>query len=104
MDAFPLVATAVSKTFGATQALQELNLAIAPGEVHGMVGENGSGKSTLIKVLAGYHMPDRGAEVSVNGMHLKFRSPESAYNLGCRFVHQDLGLLDDLTVLDNVQT
>ncbi len=67
-----------------------------------MVGENGSGKSTFIKVLAGYHMPDPGAEVSVNGMHLKFRSPESAYNLGCRFVHQDLGLLDDLTVLDNV--
>ncbi len=97
-----LSATQVAKTFGGTRALADFDLQIEPGEIHALVGENGSGKSTFIKVLAGYHTPDDGAEVSVGGSALKFGSPDSAYERGCRFVHQDLGLIDDRSVLDNL--
>ena len=50
----------VSKSFGGAHALRDVSLSIAPGEVHGLLGENGSGKSTLIKVLAGFHVPESG--------------------------------------------
>src|SRR5688500_12941818 len=52
---------ALSKTFGAQRALDELDLDIAPGEIHALLGQNGSGKSTFVKLLAGYHKPDAGA-------------------------------------------
>ena len=57
----------LSKTFGGQRALEGASLSIAPGEVHGLLGQNGSGKSTLIKVLAGFHAPDPGGELSIQG-------------------------------------
>jgi ribose transport system ATP-binding protein len=93
----------LSKRFGGVQALDCVSLTIAAGEVHGLLGENGSGKSTLIKVLAGFHAPDSG-ELRINGevvplpLHAgKFRE------LGIAFVHQDLGLIPSLTVLENLR-
>jgi ABC-type lipoprotein export system ATPase subunit len=83
-------------------ALSGLNLDISPSEIHVLLGQNGSGKSTLIKLLSGFHKPDDGAEVHVSGQALVFGSPASARDLGCRFVHQDLGLVDSLPVLDNL--
>jgi len=67
-----------------------------------LVGQNGSGKSTLIKILAGYHAPEAGGDATVSGEPLQFGHPETAYHLGCRFVHQDLALIDDLNVLENL--
>jgi ribose transport system ATP-binding protein len=91
----------LSKSFSGTLALASLDLAIAPGEVHVLVGANGSGKSTLIKVLSGFHSPDDG-EVLIGGQRLPFGSADHSYRLGCRFVHQDLGLVGSMSVLDNL--
>src|SRR4051812_43152562 len=93
MSAPALSASAVAKTFGGNVALKPFDLDIGPGEIHALVGENGSGKSTFIKILAGYHEPDGGAEILVGGTAMKLGSPDSSYEHGCRFVHQDLGLI-----------
>jgi ribose transport system ATP-binding protein len=96
-----LSVTGLSKSFGATAALSGVDISVEPGQVHALLGENGSGKSTLIKILAGYYTPDRG-EASIAGSRLTFGSAEGAYRAGCRVVHQDLGLVDSSSVLDNI--
>lgn len=92
----------LSKSFSGTMALSGLDLDVGPGEVHALVGENGSGKSTFIKILAGYQRPDPGGRVEVAGDDLPFGSPQAAHAMGCRFVHQDLGLILTLPVVDNL--
>jgi ribose transport system ATP-binding protein len=92
---------ALSKTFTGQKALDELTLDVIAGEIHVLVGQNGSGKSTFIKILSGYHLPDPGGKVTIGSEQLRFGAPEDAYRLGCRFVHQDLGLLPSRSVLDN---
>ena len=74
-----------------------------PGEIHGLAGQNGSGKSTIIKLLTGVHAPDPGAEYRVDGnsVRLPVRWPE-AHAAGVSVVHQDLGLLDSLSVAENI--
>jgi ribose transport system ATP-binding protein len=91
----------VTKTFAGDRALDGVSLQIAPGEIHALLGENGSGKSTLIKVLSGYHRPDAG-ELWIGGRQLDFGSPHSGHLLGARFVHQDLGLVEDCSIADNL--
>ncbi|WP_238441512.1 sugar ABC transporter ATP-binding protein [Frankia nepalensis] len=88
--------------FGPTVALDDVALTVERGQVHALLGENGSGKSTLIKILAGYHRPDPGGRVLVAGRALSFGNPVNAASLGCRFVHQDLGLVDTLSVAENL--
>jgi ribose transport system ATP-binding protein len=79
-------------------------MTVAPGEIHGLVGENGSGKSTLVKLLSGYHSPDHGGEVRVDGEHVSLPiRPAELRRRGMSVVHQDLGLLDDFTVVENVR-
>ena len=92
----------VSKTFTRTKALAGVSMTIEPGEVHALLGQNGSGKSTLIKILSGYHAPDPGGGIRVEGNDLPLQSPVQSYRLGCRFVQQDLGLVSTLSVLDNM--
>ncbi len=92
----------LTKTFVGGRALDRVDLEIPAGEVHALLGENGSGKSTLIKVLSGYHAPDPGAHVAIGGTALEFASPHSSYLLGARFVHQDLGLVEDSSITDNL--
>ncbi|MEA2492695.1 MAG: ribose transport system ATP-binding protein [Thermoleophilaceae bacterium] len=93
----------MSKTFPGQRALSDFSLEIKPGEIHGLVGENGSGKSTFIKCLAGYHQPDHGAEVEVNGGPLPTKyAPSQARAFGLTFVHQDLGLIPTLSVAENL--
>ena len=96
-----LAVRGLSKAFGATQALWPFDLDVRAGEIHALLGENGSGKSTFIKSLSGYHKADAG-EVHIDGHRLTLGSAGSAHALGCRFVHQDLGLIATETVLDNL--
>ena len=92
----------LSKSFGGTRALDDVDLSVLPGEVHGLLGENGSGKSTLIKILAGFHDPDSG-ELLVNGSDVGLPlAPGRFRELGMSFVHQDLGLVESLSVLENL--
>ena len=92
----------VSKTFTRTKALSRVSMNIEAGEVHALLGQNGSGKSTLIKILSGYHQPDPGGGIRIQGQDLPFQSPVQSYRLGCRFVQQDLGLVPTLSVIDNM--
>ena len=94
----------LSKTFGATRALIDVDFDVRPGEIHGLVGRNGSGKSTLIKVLSGYHAPDPGAELEISGkpVHLPMSGRQAAAN-GLVFVHQDLGLVPAYSILENIR-
>jgi ribose transport system ATP-binding protein len=92
----------LSKTFVGQVALRDFDLAVAPGEIHALLGENGSGKSTFIKILTGYHRPDPGGTAAIGGRELHFGSPDSSYQLGCRVVHQDLGLVESASVAENL--
>jgi ribose transport system ATP-binding protein len=93
----------LSKHFGGVQALGQVSLEVAPGEVHGLLGANGSGKSTLIKIVAGFHQPEPGGRLWVNGIEAKLPlAPGAFHELGLSFVHQDLGLIPSLTVAENL--
>lgn len=97
-----LAITGLSKRFGATQALDSVDFTVRRGTIHALLGHNGSGKSTLIKTLGGYHSPDAG-EIVANGHSLPARHTAlDAYAAGVRFVHQDLGLIADLSVAENL--
>jgi ribose transport system ATP-binding protein len=102
-DVPPLLAVrGLTKSFGGALALNDVDLTVLPGEVHGLLGENGSGKSTLIKILAGYHAPDAG-ELTVNGADVSLPLPPGESRaLGFEFVHQDLGLVPTLSVTENL--
>ncbi len=97
-----LEARALRKTFAGGLALDGVDLRIAAGEIHALLGENGSGKSTLIKIVSGYHRPDPGSVVELGGERLHFGDPASSARLGARFVHQDLGLVETSSILDNL--
>jgi ABC-type sugar transport system ATPase subunit len=94
--------TGLSKTFGTTQVLRDVDLEIRAGEIHAFVGANGSGKSTTIKVLAGYHGADPGAEAELDGTPLDLGSRAVKRHDDLRFVHQDLGLVPDMNAVDNM--
>ena len=91
----------VSKRFGATQALEDVSLALLPAEAHALVGENGAGKSTLVKILAGVHEPDTGT-VKIDGVPVHIHGPAHARQLGIAVIHQEPRLFPDLSVAENV--
>jgi ribose transport system ATP-binding protein len=98
-----LEAYRLSKTFGGQKALDNVDLVIGRSEVHGLLGQNGSGKSTLIKILAGFHAPDPGGELRIGGVATMLPLPPGrSRTLGISFVHQHLGLIPSLTVLENL--
>lgn len=93
----------VSKTFGRAKVLDRVELAIRPGEIHGLLGQNGSGKSTLIKILTGFHEPDPGAMLRVRGEPVKLPLRTGQFHeLGLSFVHQELTLIPSLSVAENL--
>lgn len=92
----------LAKTFPGTVALKGIDLDIAGGSVHALLGHNGCGKSTFVKVLAGYHEPDAGARAWIDGVAFPLGSADEAQSHGVRIVHQDLGLVEELSALDNV--
>lgn len=90
----------LTKTFGPVRALDDVSLEVLPGEVHALVGHNGSGKSTVVKVLAGYHAADPGAELWWEGEPVDVRHM-SRIRAGMGFVHQDLGLISSMSAAEN---
>jgi len=96
-----LESTGLSKSYGRIQALVDVDFAIGPGEVVGLVGDNGAGKSTLIKVLSGAIAPDAGA-IQLKGSPVRFRNPADARQKGIETVYQDLSLAPHLSIADNL--
>ena len=92
----------VSKDFAGQRALDRVSLSVRKGEIHALLGANGSGKSTLIKVLAGVHRPEAGSVVRVRGTELELGSARASHAAGLRFIHQDLGLVDELDIAENL--
>jgi ABC-type sugar transport system ATPase subunit len=93
--------TGLDKRFGGVQALKGVAVTFHAGEVHGLVGANGAGKSTLIKVLAGLLVPDAG-EIRIDGRPVVIDTPDRASSLGLSFIHQELNLVPQMTVLQNI--
>jgi D-xylose transport system ATP-binding protein len=91
----------VSKSFGAVQALFEVDFHVSPGEVMALVGDNGAGKSTLIKCIAGIYSIDSG-EVFFDGEPVHVHGPKDSARLGIEVVYQDLALADNLDVVQNM--
>lgn len=91
----------VSKRFGATRALHEVDLHVQPGEVLALVGENGAGKSTLMKILSGAHPPDDG-EMWLDGQPYRPRNPLDARRQGIAMIYQELSLAPHLSVMENI--
>jgi ABC-type sugar transport system ATPase subunit len=94
---------AIGKTFPGVRALDDVTLAIEPGEVLGLVGENGAGKSTLIKILGGvYPAGSFTGEVVIDGKVQAFRSTLDARRAGVAIVHQELALVPDMSIAENL--
>jgi simple sugar transport system ATP-binding protein len=91
----------LSKSFGAIRALSDVDLALEPGEVLGLMGDNGAGKSTLVRIMAG-NFPATTGEMRLNGAAVHFHRPLDARRNGIEIVYQDLALCDNLTAAANV--
>ncbi len=91
----------VRKAFGATQALDGVDLSVAAGEVVALVGQNGAGKSTLMGILAGAIAPDEGT-MSLDGFPYRPRGPAEGRRAGVAMIYQELSLAPHLTVMENV--
>lgn len=91
----------ISKSFGAVQALKNVSIDFARGEIVSIIGENGAGKSTLMKTLAGIVQPDAG-EVVCRGEAARMSTPRDAVRRGIAMIHQELHLIDELSATDNI--
>lgn len=96
-----LSVSALTKSFGAVQALRGVSLTLAKGEIRAICGENGAGKSTLVKLLMGLYPPDSGT-VAIDGTEVRVQGPQHAHRLGLALVAQELSLAPHLSVLDNI--
>jgi len=91
----------IDKHFGGTYALKDVSLSVGRGEIVALLGENGAGKSTLIKVLGGIHQPDAGC-VTIDGTPYQHRPAGFGERQKVAFIHQDLGLIEWMTVAENI--
>ncbi len=91
----------ISKSFGGARALDQVDLSVREGEIHALLGENGAGKSTLMNILAGVLESDSGL-IYFNGEKIRDQSIKKAEKLGIAFVHQELNVVNDLTVYENL--
>ena len=101
MDNYILEMRNIEKRFQGVHALKNANLTLKKGEVHALVGENGAGKSTLMKVLTGIHQKD-GGEILYQGKPVVFKNPKEAQLAGISIVHQELNLMNHLTIAQNI--
>ena len=91
----------IVKRFGPTEALGGVDLVVAPGEIHALLGQNGAGKSTLMKVLSGSLAPDRGS-IELDGIPFSPQNPLGSREAGIAMIYQELALAPDLSVADNI--
>ncbi|MCF0133550.1 MAG: sugar ABC transporter ATP-binding protein [Blautia sp.] len=96
-----LTMNGIDKSFPGVHALDHVNLEIRKGEVHALMGENGAGKSTLMKVLTGIYTKDEGSIV-YEGREVEFSNPREAQAAGIVIVHQELNMMNHLTVAQNI--
>ena len=91
----------IDKSFPGVHALDHVNLEVRKGEVHALMGENGAGKSTLMKVLTGIYTKDSGT-ITYEGKEVEFHGPKEAQEAGIVIVHQELNMMNHLTVAQNI--
>ncbi|KAA6447971.1 sugar ABC transporter ATP-binding protein [Bacillus atrophaeus] len=91
----------IHKAFGKNQVLSGVSFNLKPGEVHALMGENGAGKSTLMNLLTGLHGLDKGS-IRINGKETYFSNPKEAEQNGIAFIHQELNIWPEMTVLENL--
>ncbi len=91
----------IGKSFGPTRVLNDVSFDLEPGEVHLLAGENGAGKSTLIKILAGIYTDYEGS-IILDGKAVRFRNPQDANRQGISVIHQEMSLVDSMSVVDNI--
>lgn len=97
-----LTVRSLSKSYPGQMALDDAEITIRSGQVHALLGQNGSGKSTLIKVLAGFHRPDPGADVEVGGRPVSPEELAGNHDDRIRVMHQDLGLVHSMNIMENL--
>jgi simple sugar transport system ATP-binding protein len=93
-------ARGISKQFGGVVALDGIDLGFHAGEIVGLIGDNGSGKSTFVKIASGVYQPGRGS-IAIDGKVVRFRTAADARRAGIETVHQDLGLVDSMSIVRN---
>ena len=96
-----VVMKGISKAFGGVKALDNVDFAVLPGEVHALLGGNGAGKSTILKVLNGVHRPDAGT-IAVGGVALTTHTPEASRAAGIAMNFQEMSLIPTLSVAQNI--
>jgi ABC-type uncharacterized transport system ATPase subunit len=91
----------IDKKFGPVHANKNINLTVAKGSIHGIIGENGAGKSTLMSIIYGFYQADQG-QIRINGKPIVIRDSQTAISNGIGMVHQHFMLVENFTVLENV--
>lgn len=91
----------IDKSFVGVHALKQVQLELERGEVHALMGENGAGKSTLMKILTGIYSKDSGT-ITYEGKEVEFKNPKEAQAAGVVIVHQELNMMNHLTVAQNI--
>ena len=91
----------IEKWYSGVHALKSVNLTIRAGEIVGLVGDNGAGKSTLIKILSGFHPPDKG-EIHIGGIAVSMRNPKDAMRLGIETIYQYNSMIPTMTIARNM--
>lgn len=91
----------ISKAFGGTRALSDVDFSVEEGEIHALLGENGAGKSTLMNILSGVISPDAGS-IWFDGKQYHDANINEMERAGLAFVHQELNVINDLTVSENI--
>ena len=96
-----LKATKIYKSFGNFVANKDIDISIAKGQIHALLGENGAGKSTLVKIFYGVLQPDKGS-IEINNQKVTITSPNVARKNGIGMVFQHFSLFPALTVAENI--